>query len=265
MEMTINEIHGCISDIKRKASGTETNYSFSLTGSEKTFDVIHSSESIVFLNRLLKRNDVYYFTSDMEDCLRLLDGLPADTMLPVVSKDEGYDIHRFEEAGFIYYARYERFGDRVYPYDEQMELMKSNKLDPKYDESYGRYPEIKDIPEIQSILEDTFDPLTDDFFSDDEMAKMIEEKNIVIERTDKRIYCINIFQIHGRKFYGNILWNIGMPYVSYSIEKRTLLEAIKEHGVNYRYLWINTANNAALKRNLTPRSEGIYSFMFRKK
>ena len=104
MEMTINEIHGCISDIKRKASGTETNYSFSLTGSEKTFDVIRSSESIVFLNRLLKRNDVYYFTSDMEDCLRLLDGLPADTMLPVVSKDEGYDIHRFEEAGFIYYA-----------------------------------------------------------------------------------------------------------------------------------------------------------------
>ena len=263
--MNISEINQVISSMKREKGSIITNYYYNIADDGEDYEIIRSKDSLVFIKNQVKRQDALFCTTDMKDCLKILKTLDKDVMLSIVSKDSDYDTHSFDAAGFELYAVYERFGDRLYDVDTQSELMKDNKMDSKYDESYGEYPSKDDIPEIQRILEEVFDPLTDDFFTDEELLSLIENKNVVVERTAKRIYCINIFQIFGKKFYGNILWNIGMPYVSYSIEKKTLLEAIRNKGVNYRYLWIRKDNASALARNLTQKSENIYNYIFRKK
>ncbi len=264
MKCKIKQINDELRKIKNKERTGESNYYFNLSDPDETYETVIADHTIVWLRQRVKRKDLYYYTADTDELRDILKDMPSDCVINIITKDLDHDISVFEEAGFCLYETYERYGERIYDINQQMEIMKENKMDRLYNEKFGTLASRSDRPEIQRILYESFDPVDDDLLTDKELDDYIDDGCVLVERDNKgQIYCIYIYHIQGKKLYGHILFNKGMGNVSYSIEKKVILDSIAKYGVNYKYYWIRRSNKSAKKRmNLT--SEGVYNLILSK-
>lgn len=262
---TIQEILARMREIRSQKKNVLTNYYFTYNNKpEILFDVIDGIDTVIFGVQEMYVYRVFYYSNNKKELLKLLCDIPEGAVLDVVTKEENLDTHWLEKADIFWYNTYGRFGSLLLPYEEQKRAYESNKLDMFYNEQYGEYAKETDVREIQKLLRKNFDTKTDYFFTDDELRKLIEEERVVVEREQGSIYFIFIFRIEGKKFYTNLLYNEGTADISYSVEKRLVLESLQRYGVKYIYFWAALDNKAALKRNGNPVADS-YNYIFEKK
>ncbi len=230
-----------------------------------SFDCILESHTIVFCMEDVGIYRAYYYSSDPIELGKTLSKLPAGTIIDIVDRDRVPDYPWISGTGFELYTTYIRFGRTLTSYEEVVKQMADNPVDVFYDETYGQYPTMEDIPEIRTLIDNGFDPKTDHLFSNEQLKELIEEGAVTVERDSDGIYCVFISRIFGKKYYANLIVNQGSADVSYSLEKKALLKAIKEHGVNYMYAWIDERNKKALKRAAGFPEDNLFNHIYEKK
>lgn len=265
-KISLGEIKDCMNKIHAVCRRPLNNYynNYSGDSDDRIFDCIKGSDTIVFGTDDNGIFRIYYYSADEDSLINSLKRVPEGSILDIVDRVRTSNYPYIEESGFIPYTTYIRFGRKLNDYDSQLELFKQLPLDEFYDESYGRPAQLADIQYIQEMIEKGFDPKTDHLFSDKDMEELIREGSVYVEGAGDDICCVLISRILGKKYYVNLIMNLGGADVSYSMEKKVLLEAIKNHGVNYQYAWIDERNKRALKRAGLP-EDNQFNHIFEKK
>lgn len=260
----IKEISLKMTEIRKTKRKVMTNYYLTYNGADVLFDTFVTEETIVFC---IQENNIYrvfYYSVDEKDLIENLKKLPKNSILDIVAQEGSLDVQWLEGAGFYLYSTYARFGQPLLDYENQKELMSKNRIDAFYNEEYGECATVDDVQELQRLISKGFDEKTDHLFSDEELEDLINNKNILVQRESGEIFCIFIYKIEGKKFYYNLSYNEGTADVLYSIEKKSLLNAIKEYGVSYAYSWMALTNKKALKRSAVP-ADHMRNYIFEKK
>lgn len=248
-KMSIEEIIQIMNTIHRNKKKIYTNYYANCNNNSHVFDVFFQGETIVFGFHDYDIHRVFYYSSDKKELLSCLKQVPKGAILDIVTREAEFDIHWIEGTGFRLYSTYGRFERKLLGCEEEQERMSHDLLDSYYNEQYGEYAQIEDVEEIQKIIRNVFDEKADHLFSDDNLRELIRKNWVIVQRENHKIFCIYIFKIEGKKLYSNFSYNEGAADVLYSIERRVLLDAIKNYEVNYSYAWFSLANKQALKRS----------------
>lgn len=260
----INEIARIMSGIRKQKKKVYTNYYYSYNASDALFDVMEFNETVIFCIQEMDIYRVFYYSCNVEELSDALSKMPEGAILDIIEKEMISDVKWLEESGFEQYSVYGRFGGLLPGYEEQKAIFEKKRMDVFYNEDYGQYAQQEDLREIQKLIAENFDEKTDHFFTDEQMLQLIHDKLVCIEKEEGKIICIVIYRIEGKKIYYNFTYNKGTADISYSIEKKILLQSIRDHGVNYIYSWIAMSNKKALKRN-SFQSPHLYNYIYQKK
>lgn len=259
----INEITRIMSRIRKSKKKVFTNYYYSYNASDVLFDVIELDETVIFCIQELEIYRIFYYSSNTEELADALSKMPEGSILDIIEKEETPANQWLVSAGFELYSVYGRFGEPLLGYEEQKAIYEKNRMDVFYNENYGQYAQQEDLREIQKLIAKNFDIKTDHLFTDEQMLQLIQDKSVYIEKEEGKIICIIIYRVEGKKLYGNLTYNRGTADVSYSIEKKILLQSIRDYQVNYIYYWISLSNTKALKR-VEAVSPHLYNFIYQK-
>lgn len=263
MKYNTSEIKKIINGIKSEGNPVTTNYYFNIENSDTGYETFVGDGTIIYIKPNVTRKEVTFFTNDIEECKKMLSEMPPDSVIQIVDKTENEEHEVFRGTGYGLFSIQQRVGSKLLPYDEQVKWYSNQRWDRFYDESFVGYATEDDLEEIQRLIMDGFDPYDDDFFDDEEMLKLIGDKNVMISRQDGKITTFHIFRIQGKKMYANHVYNTGWGGALYSLEKFAVLDSIKRFGVIYKYGWIRLTNESAWKRNLMDK-ESMYNYTFRK-
>lgn len=264
--MSIKKVIQTMRDIHKSSVNILSNYynSYSADSEEIEFDCLIGSSTIVFCIREISVYRVFFYSGDEQELTSCLKEVPSGSILDIVDKTRASVYNYVLAAGFYLYTTYIRFGHSLPSYEKQLEIMKTNLLDQFYDEEYGKPANTSDIPEIQKLIQKHFDPKTDHLFTDSKMKELIREGSVFVERDEESIYCVLIARTIGKKIYMNLIVNEGSADVSYSMEKKAVLNAIANKGVNYEYAWIDERNKKALKRCLV-QEDNLYNHIYERR
>lgn len=259
----IHEICKIMSAIRKQKKKIYTNYYYSYNASDVLFDVMKLDETVVFCIQELEIYRVFYYSCNVKELTDALSKMPKGAILDIIQKEKILNADWLDLSGFEQYSVYGRFGGPCSSYEEEKAMFEKNRMDAFYNEDYGQYARQEDVSEIQELISENFDVKTDHLFSDEQMKQLIHDKSVYIEKEDGKIICIEIYRIEGKKVYYNLTCNKGTADISYSIEKKILLQSIRDYGVNYIYYWIAMSNTKALRRKafLTPH---LYNYIYQK-
>lgn len=196
---------------------------------------------------IVKKKDmnIMYFMAATEQTFRqLVDQMPSNTVVNFAYKNKEEDelelwaIH----ANLSKHATYRRTTLHYIsnPYLEP-EVPRRRILQKMYDPSCGEYPTLKDIPQMDSLWRELFDPLCDDVFSYEQWSEMVENKEILVYREAGEIIAAYVFHFQGRKLYSNTSMNLGGANILYNMERRIFQEAW-DKGIRVFYGWGNLDN-----------------------
>lgn len=132
----------------------------------------------------------------------------------------------------------------------------------KRENACGSYALKQDFNDIKSLLYDNFIFYTDHLPSEDEIKQMIDNKQIVVNRfEDGKVGGLVIHTIEDKNAYINA-WidktgnGIPLMFKTYNI--------IKEKGISYAYLWINSTNRnvIVLHKMMGAKPDGLVDYTF---
>ncbi len=263
MKMEIRDILVRSKKIRVPGKKMISNYYMNYSDKDKLlFDIYETEKTVLFGFKEGNIYRVFFYTVEPSDLIFLLkQNIQGEEVIEIVSK-ESLDSYRWiENTGFRWYKTFERYGTTLQSYEETKRNYEKSRMNNFYNENYGQFATMEDIPDIQCCIKNQFDERADHFFCDKDLADLISNKNIYVEKENGHIYCICIFRIEGKKIYFNLSYNMGTADVLYSIERKILLNAICEHKVTYSYCWMDQENVKAQKRRGAP-SEHIYNYIF---
>lgn len=219
-------------------------------------------------------NIMYFVASTADDFKKLVQKMPSNTVMNYAYKEKNQDeIEAWAlEANLTKHATYMRttFHYISNPYLEK-EVPRRQILQKMYDPLCGEYPEIQDIPQMDSLWRELFDPLCDDVFSYKQWEEMVKKKEILVYREAGEIIAAYIFHYQGKKLYSNTSMNLGGANILYNMERRIFEEAWNK-GIRIFYGWGNLANVRAhthtlpeiVARKCADRIEHLYCDTFYK-
>ena len=175
-ELSIEEILKRVAQIKKNGH-FETNYFFNFKGSEKLFTTYEGINTIIFLNPNVSRKEVFYFTSDMDECKKILSNMPENSILNIIVNGQISDEKKFEDTGFCLYDVYQKVGIHLRDVVTETKRMNKHRWNRFYNKKYGTYATEDDLKEIQKIIDESFDSYSDTFYTDEELKEYIKEKN----------------------------------------------------------------------------------------
>lgn len=260
----IKEIVRIMNEVRKKKKTVYSNYYYSYNASDVLFDVLKLKETIVFGIQELEIYRVFYYSCNVEELTEALSEMPKGAITDIIEKKEITDTIWLDSSGFKQISVYGRFGGPCASYKEQKAKFQKSKIDIFYDEAYGKCASEEDLGEIQKLIMNNFDFRTDHLFTDEQMLQLIRDNLVYVEKEEGNIICIVIYRIEGKKLYFNLTYNRGTADISYSIEKKILLQSIRDYGVNYTYGWIAMTNKKALKRSSFSYPH-LFNYIYQKK
>ncbi len=260
----INEILEVMNRIRKQKKKICTNYYYSYNASDVLFDVWEMDETVIFCIQELEIYRVFYYSCNIEELTDALSKMPEGAILDIIEKQDTSFKEWIDLAGFQLYSVYGRFGIQLPDFEEQKSILEKSRMNKFYNENYGQYANQEDLRQIQKLIAENFDVKTDHLFTDEQMRQLIHNNCVYIEKEEGDIICIVIYQIEGKKLYYNLTYNKGTADISYSIERKIQLQAIRNYGVNYIYSWIDMSNIKALKRNSSP-TPHLYNYIYQKR
>lgn len=261
--MRLEQIREKIRDLKFDEKRAITNFYNQANLSTKMYEIWEAESTIIFWYMEMSVCHVMFYSYDEKELRQGLQQLPASATIHIVTKDKE-DASVWEaRIGYPLYAIYGRFGYVLGSPEEEKQRFAAMKLDRFYDEKIGFLAKQTDLREIQDLLYKTFDPYSDVLFTDERMKDLIDNGNVWIEREGQYICTVFVYQIEGKKYYANLALNHSTADVLHSIQKKSILQAIEEHGVTYFYGWQSLANMQASRKHGFPEYD-LYDLIFKK-
>ncbi len=260
--MKIKEISKRVREIRSGCRLLYTNVNWSNLDLDKDVEVLDDKNGIAFLVPETNRMKVYYAAADQDGMVELLERVPSGVVLEYFYKRDNDMNELFKRAGFTHYAEYFRVTTLYEENPYGKETGKKKLLDELYDPECGEYPELEDAEELEKLLRDKFDPLTDDVFSRDEWIEIIKRKECLVIKENGKIVTCYVWRLSGKKLYGNISLNLGPANYMYNLERK-VFDSMWEAGIRVNYAWFNEKNSRAFtKSGLTKKAGDLYDAIY---
>ncbi len=230
---------------------------------DKEFQTWMGEDTIIFWFKKINVNQVYFYSGDEEELREGLNKLPISYTIHVITDKKECASDWEQKLGCPLYDIYGRFGHSLGDLEMEKKRFADMKLDRFYDKSLGMLADKSDLKELQQMIYQTFDESCDQLFIDEEMERLIDNKNVWIAKDENKICTIFIYRIEGKKYYANLALNHSTADVLYSIQKKSILEAIEEYHVTYFYGWQSLKNIQASRKHGFP-EYNLYDLIFKK-
>lgn len=191
---------------------------------------------------------VYLMANDVEKIRNVLNALPANSCINIPCK-KGIDdwIPVFTETVYTQIATYRRYGYMNYRKGNDRNL---------------NFAEIKDLGLIDKELHNFFSPLTGHLPNKEELSKMIEERQIVVNRDfDGQVNGALCYQIKGKKAELPFWFDKSGDGLSLLFNVFYLC-----HQANIRQIvfWVNdiNTNTIAIHKMLGAKADGLVDYIF---
>ncbi len=211
------------------------------------FDFFQSFNTL-FLR--LKENNyyrIYIISCDLSELNFLLLELKGNIVINVPSKIEPLKwIEVLENSGFSRIGVYERYTNFSFDTNEKFGAF---------------FAEKSDFELLKKQLYDSFDPRIDWLPQDAELAMMINNKQIIVNKENEVITGFIIFTLFGKKCYLNCWLDFsGNGLYLFS----NILALMKSAEVNYYYFWVNQKNIRVKKmhRLLGAKPDGLIDYTY---
>ena len=189
--------------------------------------------------------ELFFFVNEMMDLLEardfLMNILPSNKKIvtSIISKDKKHEEHQqiIERLGFSLYKKYLR---------KKLQI-NDNSLKVSLNESVC-LAEVKDIEVIQTLMNKTFDDISDQIPSGEELEQMVSQKQVLKYMIMNCFAGFLINERQGKKSYLRMLC-IEEKYRGSGIGKNLLWEYITSEykNVDLFYLWVDEQNEKALE------------------
>lgn len=242
---SVENIRLKIREIKKNNKFCITNFFDNIKTELELVEYYEEKNSITFVvnDNLVRRG--YFYSSDYVELCDLLSECSKDTFFEIITKKQDDNMEKvLTDAGCQKYATFKRLSngrvsDNLF-LNIPMELANVNI------EDYGKLACQDDLEEIVNILYQIFDPRTSHISTKNEIVKLIELGNIIVEKANDEIIAFLVYKTEGRKFYINQVFNKGSKQIIHCILMNAILNSMK-NGVNYIYSWIDEKNQRSIR------------------
>jgi len=194
---------------------------------------------------------LYILSEDLIQLQELMEELGSNHVVNVPTKKPILEFEKIMQlTGFILVAKYNRY---YYSKIKKNSTFKNT------------YAIQSDFDQIKSILYETFSPVTGHLPSDNDLYKMIQENQILVNRGYDKISVNGIigFFLERKKCYLSF-WadnNGGGLELLYSV-----FSLLKEREIDYVYFWVNEENTNTIKihKMLGALPDGLIDYIFKK-
>ncbi|MBQ8982351.1 MAG: hypothetical protein IJ079_02085 [Lachnospiraceae bacterium] len=265
--MKIAEILELCNSIKREKKKYYTNYYMTYNSSDSDFIVIQNEGTIVFLVKEEFFYRCFFLSNNLETLIKCLSEVPQDSILDFIEKAENCSLlNTFQKSGFNSYATYLRVSSPIppKPYKKDKIELLCEKL---YNDKLGQRATESDIPQLRQIFLDVFDVNCDGILTVEKLRRSIQNGTVWIYKADEKICTVYIYQVEGKKRYGNLTYNCLSADYLYSVCRKANELSAKEHDFILHYGWVNEKNKK-IGRTLNTTSaqgyDGVRNYIFRK-
>lgn len=190
----------------------------------------------------------FYFFVNNDEELKNLDSFfyfyKEPIILEIVSNNK-VDANLYAKIGFKPYKIYSRY--------------RTNKKNKSFD--IVKLANIEDIEDISTLINETFDPLSDYIPSNDELIKLILREEVYIIRIDNELAGVSIFEKRDKNYY----FRLSCVHQKHrpGLIGYMLASTSPQNGSNYS-TWIDDNNIEAIKLNtfLGYKLDGIKNYIF---
>lgn len=247
-EMECRIISDKVTALKKTRKKIYTNIIWSEIEKYQIEEVYENEKAIVFILTRREKKNIYFAATDIEGLKQLMVNVPKGGVLEYQCRKYNDMQDVFLDMGFEHYTNYIRVN---YLYKENpygKETGKRKLLAELYDPDCCEYAEERDIDELDQITRNSFNPIGDDIFTYEEWKEVIARKECLVIREDENIVAYYVWRLEGKKYYSNIIVNMGPANLSYTLERKVFDEMWK-NGIHMIYAWFDEKNYKALKRN----------------
>lgn len=247
-----------MNEIKKTGGKVFTNY-FSNFPEDDEADLLTTDGAIVFIKKDWKMSRVFFCSNNPGKLAELLATCPEGSAIDYIVKGDNDLSDVFHTGGFAHYSTYTKKGMH---FDDINELHLNSRIYERcYNENCAITATEADIPQLLDLMEAVFDAKTDHFPSEGEWRHIINNNRVYLYKDGGTIKSFNAFEVKGKRYYFHINYSSATPDVLYSLDKKALLDAKRDHKINYAFAWFDTKNKNAIKR-LNLNDEGIYDYIF---
>ncbi len=260
--MRIEEIMEFIHSLRKTKKKLITNYYLTLQNSKEDFVTWKAEHSIVFCTQENKVFRCFFASTDLSELNILLAEVPEGAVIDYIAKEK-IESFSWEQIGFEHYNTLIRhttpdlFADAPKSKREKF-------LEQFYQKDFGEFATAEDADELYDLLYEIFDYRVSRLPSKEELLEQIGKNWVLIYREKGEIIAFEMYQMHGKKYYGYQVYNSGTADISYNLQRRAVEYAIEHYGAKSSYGWVEVDNDAANNR-AGANTDGTYDYIFLKK
>lgn len=244
--MKIEVINKRIAELKKRYGKLLTN--IYKTEDKEASAFYETEEGILYEVTEPEKIKVYYAVKDKLVFLELIQNANKGAVLEYIHR-KGNDLPIFLDTPKLkLYKTYIRItvSYKSNPFELPEEGRRA--LLPKmYDPTCGEYPDMSDIDELDKLMRENFDVLTDYIFTREQWEEIIKRKECLCYKENGVIYTFYIWRLEGKKLYINVALNMSTANYLYNLERR-VFEEMWAKGIRTSYAWYHVKNYKALKR-----------------
>lgn len=204
-------------------------------------------DSIFIIKKYPDFNKFYYFLNDYKNLNNLNDFFnlyKKPVVIELISNTQTYE-DIYTQIGFKPYKIYSRY--------------RTNNKNKNFD--IVKLANIEDIEDISTLINETFDPLSDYIPSNDELIKLILREEVYIIRIDNELAGVSIFEKRDKNYY----FRLSCVHQKHrpGLIGYMLASTSPQNGSNYS-TWIDDNNIEAIKLNtfLGYKPDGVKNYIF---
>jgi hypothetical protein len=211
-----------------------TNCFAPLTGNAN-LSIITSESAVVFTQAETEFSRIYYCASSAAALGQLLTELHSSSPLVIGYLDRIKNetlCEVFRQTGFVETAHYLRMTIPTFPIPKDAEP--------------PEFPNVDETDAVMGLLRLNFSRVTDFLPSREQISTLIEQRQIIVRREERKITGLVVFLVQGRQVNLNYLLNRGRRGDG-SLLMQSFFFCMAERGLNSGFLWVNGTNERALK------------------
>lgn len=246
------EIQGHLDRIRRGATHRPFTNSFTPPKIIENIEFLHFSKTVLYFERDTNFTRIYFSSTDLNELEFALRSIPSNQnpAISYVDKTKNQDlVAAITSSGFKEIAQYAR--------------MKKLDFTITQNDREERYAILSETERIHDLLNQHFNPITDYLPSKEEIAQLIDQKQIIVERENDKVTGFVVFRVNHRTVNFNFLLNCGRPGNG-TILKHSFLRCMAARNVTSGFLWVNTLNTPAqrLYERFGWQFDGLYDWFF---
>lgn len=226
---TSADINRIVGEFRRGRKVVLSNF-FGATEGE--FEIYESDYSLLIRKKEQDFYRAYLISSDITDSESILKELEGDFFVFNIPSKGAIDEWKelFDRTGYQLYGVYNRY------HNTKIRARKS---------AMGEFASMADTDRIEEILTGNFSKYTDYIPTSIQLAKMIENQQVLVTRSGNgEVQGVLIYTLEGKKCYFNV-WidksgnGLFLLYKAYNI--------VVENNIGYVYFWVNSINHDVIR------------------